>query len=80
MLEASIQMVAYVGGEIQVRQAVERSSSSHQAVGRLGCDSLQHSCTNPQSVSEKPGGWASNGFSGRPPLSIAGTGVQTNIR
>lgn len=73
--EASDPPAGYTGAGIQVGEAEERYSSSRHAVGRAESDSLQHNFTSPQSSSEKPRDSASRGFSGRSPLSTAGTGV-----
>ena len=69
-----ILMMGYTRGGTQVREAGERQSSSCWAVGRVELDSLQHDCTNSQSVPEKPKDSASGGSSGRSPPSTAVTG------
>jgi len=71
-------MVGYAGG-IRVRQAVGRYLSSCWAVGRLEYDLLQQNYANSQTESGKPRDWASKGPPKSCPLSIAGTGVQTDI-
>jgi hypothetical protein len=73
-----ITITGYTGGGVQLYEAEETQSSSSRTVGRSALDSLQHDWTNFQSVSENPRGSASNGFIGRSPLTIAGTGVRAN--
>jgi len=73
--EASAPPVGYTGVGVQVGETEERQFNSTRAVGRAELDSLQHSFTSPQSSREKPRDSGSRGFSGRSPLSTAGTGV-----
>lgn len=79
VLDPSLTTAGYTGGGTQVREAGERYSSSRRAVGRFELDSLQHNCTNSQSVSWKPRDSASRGFSGRSPLTTAVTGEKARI-
>ena len=47
--------IGYTEGGTQVRAAaVEKLSKSCRAVGRVEHDSLQHNCTDSQTMSEKP--------------------------
>ena len=60
-------------GGTQARESRESCSSSSCAVGLFDLVALQHDCTNSQRVSEKPKDSAFEGFSGRVPLSAAGS-------
>jgi len=79
VLGESVALTGYTGGGTQLSEAEERSSSSCGAAGRSELSWLQHNCTNPHSLSEKPRDSASKGFSGRSPLSTAAMGERARI-
>jgi len=79
VLEAYVTLTGYTGGGTQSSEAEERSSSSCRTAGRSELSWLQHNCTNPHSLSEKPRDSASKGFSGRSPLSTAAMGEKARI-
>ena len=78
VLDTSLETTGYSAGGLQVGEACERCSRSWRAVGRLETVSLQHNCTNPQRVSEKPRDLARGGFSGRSPFSTGRMNVRSS--
>jgi hypothetical protein len=53
-LEVSVTGMGYSAGGSQLRESRESRSSSSREAGRLELSALQHDCTNPQRMSEKP--------------------------